>query len=126
MSKKADKGSNDQLRLLKSQVRQLKQENQRLRKLIKRADWDTIHALDERLDQQRRDDDNKHKEASKKKNIREKWKCDSCGDGVLIIIKTSIAGIEKYFRRCDCCGKRTPLQPFNDDVTGILLDGTTI
>jgi hypothetical protein len=45
----------------------------------------------------------------------EKWQCYDCTDGILRLV---IFG-NRYVRICDCCGKRTKSQIWDENVKGV-------
>lgn len=55
------------------------------------------------------------KKRQKEQELLERWKCYSCERGVLRLI---IVG-NRYFRKCDSCGKNTKSQVWGDSVEGI-------
>lgn len=50
--------------------------------------------------------------------FKQKWKCFTCGTGIMKITVISRPDGKFYYRRCtgEKCGHRTELKPFTDDV----------
>ena len=55
------------------------------------------------------------KKRQKEKELQEKWKCYECEHGVLELI---IIG-NRYFRKCNQCGKNTKTQVWDESVEGV-------
>lgn len=57
------------------------------------------------------------KKREKEKELREQWACHDCENGVLRLIRVG----NRYFRKCDHCGKNTKSQLWDPSVSGIPL-----
>lgn len=55
------------------------------------------------------------KKRQKEKEIKEHWKCHDCENGYLFIIQVG----NRYFRKCNGCGKHTRSQIWDDKVEGL-------
>ena len=55
------------------------------------------------------------KKRQKEKELRDKWQCYECDGGILELI---IVG-NRYFRKCNVCGKHTRSQIWDESVEGI-------
>lgn len=104
--------------------KRLKEENRRLKRAISRQ-RKIIHKFNEGQDlagllalveAQRKEDRELHDKNNK--DLRKKWKCYECEDGVMILqIFKRLDGIF-YYRRC-ACGNKTRMKKYHDGVKGI-------
>lgn len=108
----------DEVQKLKKDNQKLRRENQKLRKVIKNVDFERYSFVQDLLSSF----DYDKKQSTRKEiqqNLEEKWKCHECGEGVLRLVILFKVGEEFYFRKCDCCGKRTKLKKYTEDVKGV-------
>lgn len=124
---------------LRSKVRRLESDKRKLISEIqgyKKAFRSTIAELDERLinmpvedvvrqvnKQQKRVKKESIKDAKKEaKELKDKWLCNTCNDGYLVIIKyRKASGVEWYHRSCSKpnCSNRTMAKKWSESVEGI-------
>jgi DNA-directed RNA polymerase subunit M/transcription elongation factor TFIIS len=123
---KESRGAIDQVKILKSQNRALKLEVSKLRKLIKRSDFSRLDEIDKAIDKQHAEEQAKKREDNKLKAIKEKYRCHECGDGIMYLYILQMGDSDKFYRRCDCCGHRTPSALLTDEVNGILPNGELV
>ena len=57
---------------------------------------------------------------TKEKDIKAAWSCYKCNEGTLRLV---IIG-NRYFRKCDGCGKNTKSQQIHDNIKGVFPDGS--
>lgn len=55
------------------------------------------------------------KKRDKERELKEQWKCYSCENGYLRLIRIG----NRYLRKCDSCGKNTRSQVWDDTVKGL-------
>ena len=55
------------------------------------------------------------KKRQKERELKEKWQCYTCESGVLRIVMIG----NRYFRKCDHCGKNTKSQVWDTSVKGV-------
>lgn len=100
----------DMLDKLKSENRKLKRALKSTRKMLDRYEVAEQKGLIEN------DTIIPSKKRNKEKELKEKWRCYDCERGVLELI---IIG-NRYFRKCNNCGKRTKSQIWDESVEGVL------
>jgi DNA repair exonuclease SbcCD ATPase subunit len=113
----------DDLKALKEKNSRLNQENRQLRREIS-----NLRKQLSQLDIDRRYDvqdlilahDQELSERQSHKALIAKWSCHQCGRGTLILHILNIPGGSRYYRHCNLCPHRTPLQPYTKDVEGVL------
>lgn len=111
MNKKYCKKELDQLQKLKIENKELKDTIRKLKNILNRIDPDRPDI--KQYHQHRK------KIAKKKENRRlyKKWTCYDCEDGILrTIIFAKADGTKQYFRKCDCCDKKTKPKKFREKV----------
>jgi len=96
-------------------INKLKQENKRLKRELKSA----RKLLDRYLVAEEKglieeDIIVPSKKRQKEKELIEQWKCYSCDVGVLRLIRAG----NRYFRKCDNCGKNTKSQLWDSKTEG--------
>ena len=100
------------------EIKMLKRQLSRYKKLISRMDMDNYTNIQEAREAQTRE----RKELKKdKKQIDEsaKWGCYSCGEDFLRLVIYQKVNEPYYFRRCPTCGNRTKGKKFDDSIEGI-------
>lgn len=111
----------DALERMKHENAKLKRENAKLRRLFQRVDHEKYNSVMEVVQKQRNEDfamdrkDKRHK-------IQEKWRCHSCGKGVLKPYVFDIRGALRYYRSCTMCDYRTKMKPMAPGVDLALLE----
>jgi len=55
------------------------------------------------------------KKRQKEQELKEQWRCYTCNIGVLRLIRAG----NRYFRKCDNCGKNTKSQVWDPSVNGV-------
>lgn len=96
-------------------IEKLKQENKKLKRDLKvaRKLLDRYHVAEEKgLIEE--DIITPSKKRQKEKELLEQWQCYTCGKGVLRLIRIG----NRYFRKCDKCGKNTKSQLWDPSVKG--------
>lgn len=103
---------------LKKENRELKRQLKALRKSLDRIDYQHLNDLIE-AQEAAHIVETPVEYKSKTERNEERWKCFSCTDGVLRLVIFQKPGGALYFRRCDCCGKRTKAQKYHDGIEGV-------
>lgn len=111
----------DALDRLKYENTKLKRENSRLRKLLDRIDREKFNNVMEVVQKQRKEDLAMDKK-DKRDKLQEKWRCHSCGKGVLKPYIFDIRGKLRYYRSCTMCDFRTRMKDYTEEVDLTLLD----
>jgi hypothetical protein len=108
----------DEIQRLKNEVKKLRRENSKLRKVVSNVDMERYSFVQDLLVSLDYDENNKEL-TQVEKSLEKKWKCHDCSEGLLRLVILFKAGEEFYFRKCDCCAKRTKLKKYTKDVQGI-------
>lgn len=105
-----------------TEIQQLKAENYKLRrqigklrKVISRIDLEQYLFVRDLIDSQERQDEEFDRE-SKKAEIKGRWKCYDCDEGILKMVVVMKAGEQYYIRKCNSCGKKTKLKKLVENV----------
>ena len=110
---------------LKHENQQLKREVKKLRKIIRQIeDAEETKKLVYLVELQRQEDKILHDSAKHDKliELKEKWSCHKCDDGVMVLqIFKRLDGVF-YYRRCKLCGNKTKMKKYKEDVTGVTQD----
>lgn len=106
---------------LAKENKDLKRENNRLRKfLVRFENYDHVKDILEE------DQEERIKETQMVlEDLKKMWSCHKCSEGVLEITLYQRLSQTYYYRSCDSCGKRTPGKPYNSDVKGIFRKNKT-
>jgi hypothetical protein len=96
--------------------KQLRKENNRLRKMLVRFEnFDHVKDTLEEGQEERVQETQRVLE-----DLKKAWACHECPGGVLEITLYQRLTSTWYFRSCDSCGHRTPGKPYSSEVKGIL------
>ena len=119
-NKSSKKPRKDQSTLQKAnrEIKMLKRQLSRLKKVISRIDMDDYNNIQEAREAQLRERKELKKE-NKKVDESERWSCFSCKEDYLRLVIYQKVNEPYYFRRCPYCGNRTKSQKFDDSVEGI-------
>jgi len=118
-SKRGDSEISKEKRISKEN-QDLKREISRLRKILSRVDLDRYEQVREIIEEHYADDrKNEGQEILDK--MKQEWKCHDCAEGYLEITIFNKINESWYFRRCNCCAKRTKSQRYESSVRGIML-----
>jgi hypothetical protein len=107
----------DEVQKLKEEVKKLRRENSKLRKVVSNVDMERYSFVQDLLVSLDYEENNQLKKVEK--SLEQKWKCHDCTTGLLRLIILFKAGEEFYFRKCDCCNKRTKLKKYTEGVQGL-------
>lgn len=108
----------DEIQKLKSENKKLRKENNKLRKVISNVDMERYSFVQDLLVSLDYDEQNKDLKVIEE-NAEKKWKCYDCLEGLLRLIILFKSGEEFYFRKCDCCNKKTKLKKYTKNVVGL-------
>ena len=106
------------LQKARAEIKTLKKQLSRERKLRKKIeDGQAIAHLIELVDIQRREDKKLHEDKIDI-DVRGKWQCFNCDEGIMkLMIFNRIDGVF-YYRRCEC-GNKTRMKKYHDGVEGV-------
>lgn len=106
----------DDLDRLKYENKKLKRQISALRKQISRLDIDRYNNVKELLEKQANEDMHEYIE-KEKENAEKKWRCWTCGQGVLRPVRMHRRDGSFYYRKCDNekCDNRTKTKPIPPD-----------
>lgn len=100
----------------KKENEKLKRENAQLRKIIDRLDLSQHKYIRDAIASKEKLDKTEEKNTRTEEQA---WQCWDCGKGVLRLKIFEIReGFSKYYRKCDCCPKRTKAKTLNSNVKG--------
>lgn len=118
--KSSKKPRKDQSALQKAhrEIKMLKRQLNRMKKLISRMDMDDYMNIQEAREAQLRER-KELKQENKTIDDIERWKCFSCKEDHLRLIIYQKVDEPYYFRRCPTCSNRTKGKKFDDTVEGI-------
>ncbi len=106
----------DQLQRLKRENQTLKKEVQQLRKKLKQVDPERYQQLQELVEAQEIEDEQATSKSKKEQKLAEQWKCNECDDGVLKLLVINRPDGVFYFRKCNCCAKKTRIKRYHSEV----------
>ena len=107
-----------EIQALRRENAKLKKQISKLRRVITKIDLDQ-HAFVKDLLVSQENEDGKHEEITTRLEKENKWLCHDCEKGVLRIIVVNRRDGTFYFRKCDCCSKRTKMKKFTEEVEGV-------
>ena len=108
-----------ELEKYKAREKKLKKEITRLRKIVQKLqDEHEMRGILELVEVQRKEDKQIH-ETEKSIDIRTKWKCHKCSDGVMVLQIFNRLDGAFYYRRCHLCGNKTKMKKYDGDVQGV-------
>jgi len=105
----------NELRKYKQQVKLLKRQLSRYKKLLNRIDYEQFVNLSEAVSAQHKEETTLKKEL-KQIDYAERWKCFECEDDWLRLVIFYRVNEPRYFRKCPSCGNKTKTQKLTDDV----------
>ncbi len=109
----------DRLQKLTEENKRLRQQVSKLRNVVKNIDTSHYHFVQDLLESELFDQDNRAEKKQLQQKLESKWGCHECGKGVMRLIILHRAGEPFYLRRCDHCDNKTKLKPHTPDVEGI-------
>lgn len=121
MGRKTHTKDKDWTELEKYKVREkkFKREIARLRKMVQKLQEEhEMSGLLELVDVQRKEDKEIH-DVEKGIELRKKWKCHECEEGIMILNIFNRKDGVFYFRRCYACGNKTRMKKYTNDVEGV-------
>lgn len=115
-------GDFDPNQKLKHENKQLKREVKRLRKLLQQVeDAEETKKLMYLVEMQRQEDKILHESNKEEQlgDLKERWACHECSEGVMLIQIFKRRDGVFYFRRCQACGNKTRMKKYSEEVNGI-------
>ena len=108
-----------ELEKYKAREKKYKREIARLRKIVQKLqDEHEMRGSLELVDVQRKEDKQIH-ETEKGIELKEKYKCFKCEEGVMVLSIFRRLDGTFYYRRCHVCGNKTRMKKHNNKVEGI-------
>ena len=112
-----------ELQKAKQEIKLLRRQVSRFKKLLKKLDQEKYENLSEVMEAQAKEEQGLEKK-KKEIDITERWKCFDCESDYLRLIVIQRLDGPFYFRRCPSCGRKTKSKPLKNDVEGLDEHGT--